>query len=276
MSAMRKTIVTIALMATAIVSNAQELIPCELEVTYSSTYSFKKEARQPQEDMHVLQVGKDGRSRFYSQWSERNDFVMDSLLSAGLDPMAMMQERKRMGVKSGQSYRVFKNIPSAGRLTYADKFMEEMYYEEPMPAIDWKMEEGDTVIAEYSCQKAVGTFRGRTWTAWFSMDIPVSDGPWKLCGLPGLILKASEADGYFSFTCIGISKGDGKSFSPLKTKGMTKASLRKMQELKDMSVNDVRGMIQNTLGLDPGEIRDQNGEIFRQEKTELVFMETAE
>ena len=203
---MRKTIVTIALMATAIVSNAQELIPCELEVTYSSTYSFKKEARQPQEDMHVLQVGKDGRSRFYSQWSERNDFVMDSLLSAGLDPMAMMQERKRMGVKSGQSYRVFKNIPSAGRLTYADKFMEEMYYEEPMPAIDWKMEEGDTVIAEYSCQKAVGTFRGRTWTAWFSMDIPVGDGPWKLCGLPGLILKASEADGYFAFTCIGISR----------------------------------------------------------------------
>ena len=273
---MRKTIVTFALMATAIVSNAQELIPCELEVTYSSTYSFKKEARQPQEDRHVLQVGRDGRSRFYSQWSERNDFVMDSLLSAGLDPMAMMQERKRMGVKSGQSYRVFKNIPSAGRLTYADKFMEEMYYEEPMPAIDWQMTEGDTVIAEYSCQKAVGTFRGRTWTAWFSMDIPVSDGPWKLCGLPGLILKASEADGYFSFTCIGISRGDGKSFSPLKTKGMTRASLRKMQELKDMSVNDVRGMIQNTLGLDPGEIRDQNGEIFRQEKTELVFMETAE
>ena len=273
---MRKTIVTIALMAMATGNKAQELIPCELEVTYSSTYSLKKEAKQPMEDMHVLQVGKDGRSRFFSQWSERNDFVMDSLLNAGLDPVTMVQERRRMGIKNGQSYRVFKNIPSAGRLTYADKFMDEMFYEEPMPEIGWQMAEGDTVIAEYPCQKAVGTFRGRTWTAWFTMDIPVSDGPWKLCGLPGLILKASEADGYFGFTCIGISKGDGKSFSPLKTKGMTKATLRKMQELKDMSVNDVRGMIQSTLGLDPGEIRDQNGEVFRQEKAELVFMETTE
>ena len=104
---MRKTIVTFALMATAIVSNAQELIPCELEVTYSSTYSFKKEARQPQEDMHVLQVGKDGRSRFYSQWSERNDFVMDSLLNAGLDPMVMMQERKSLDLSDrGRPHRV--------------------------------------------------------------------------------------------------------------------------------------------------------------------------
>ena len=49
-----------------------------------------------------------------------------------------------------------------------------------------------------------------------------------------------------------------------------------MRELKDMSVNDVRGMIQNTLGLAPGEIRDQNGEVFRQERSELVFIEKAE
>lgn len=273
---MRKTIVTVALMAMAIGSKAQDLVPCEMEVTYSSTYSFKKEARQPLEDMHVLQVGRDGRSRFHSQWSERSDFVMDSLLNAGLDPMTMVQERKRMGVRSGQSYRVFKNMPSAGKLTYTDKFMDEMYYEEPMPVIDWRMEEGDTVIAEHPCQKAVGTFRGRTWTAWFTMDIPVGDGPWKLCGLPGLILKAGESEGYFDFTCIGIAKGGGRSFELVRTKGMTKATPAKMRELKDMSVNDVRGMIQNTLGLDPGEIRDQNGEVFRQERSELVFIEKAE
>lgn len=273
---MKNLIFTIALMTVVVGMNAQNTIPCEMEIIYSTSYSFKKETKQPLEDLQALLIGKDGKSRFYSQWAERNDFVMDSLLKAGLDPMTMIQERKRMGINGGQTYRVYKNVPTAGKLIYTDNFMDNMYYEESLPAIDWQMEEGDTVIAEYPCQKAVGEFRGRTWTVWFAMDIPVSDGPWKLCGLPGLILQASESEGYFSFTCVGIAKGNGKTFDEVNTKGMTKVTIKKMQELKDMSVNDIRGMIQNTLGLDPGEIRDQNGEIFKQEKTELVFIEKIE
>lgn len=273
---MKKLIFTIALMTVVVGMNAQNTIPCEMEIIYSTSYSFKKETKQPLEDLQALQIGKDGKSCFYSQWAERNDFVMDSLLKAGLDPMTMIQERKRMGINGGQTYRVYKNVPTAGKLIYTDNFMDDMYYEESLPTIDWQMEEGDTVIAEYPCQKAVGEFRGRSWTVWFTMDIPVSDGPWKLCGLPGLILQASESECCFSFTCVGIAKGNGKAFDEVKTKGMTKVTIKKMQELKDMSVNDIRGMIQNTLGLDPGEIRDQNGEIFKQEKTELVFIEKIE
>lgn len=270
---MKKTIIAIALMTLLIGVNAQNTVPCEMEITYSTTYSFKKEAKQPSEDQQVLQVGKDGVSRFYSQWTERSNIVMDSLVKAGLDPMTMIQERKRMNIKGGQTYCLYKNMPSSGKLICTDNFMDEMYYEEPLPDIDWKMEEGDTVVAGYSCQKASGEFRGRTWTVWFTLDIPVSDGPWKLCGLPGLILQASESEGYYSFTCIGIAKGNGRSFEEVNTKGMTKVTLKKMQELKEMSVNDIRGMIQNTLGIDPGEIRDQNGEIFIQEKSEVVFIE---
>ena len=273
---MRQLFFIISLMTITINMDAQDRISCEMEITYSTTYSFKKNSKLPLEDMQILQVGKDGRSRFFSQWSERSNFVMDSLMKSGLNPMSMMQELKRMGAEGGQAYKIFKNMPVEGKMTYIDKLMEEMFYEEDMPKIDWHFMDGDTVIVGYPCQKATGSFRGRLWTAWYTMDIPVNDGPWKLCGLPGLILKASEKDGYFDFTCVGITKGDGKSFDTVNTKGLTKASLKKIQELKDMSVNDIRGMIQNTLGLDPGEIRDQNGEIFRQEKTELVFIEYTE
>lgn len=34
---------------------------------------------------------------------------------------------------------------------------------------------------------ATTQFRGLTYTAWFALDIPINEGPWKFHGLPGLI-----------------------------------------------------------------------------------------
>lgn len=59
---------------------------------------------------------------------------------------------------------------------------------------NWKMMPGKRKIGTYECLKAVTTFRNRTYTAWFTPAIPVSAGPWKLWGLPGLILEATSSD----------------------------------------------------------------------------------
>jgi GLPGLI family protein len=47
-------------------------------------------------------------------------------------------------------------------------------------------------ILGFKCNKAEGTFRGRVYTVWFTNDIPVKFGPWKLQGLPGLILEVKD------------------------------------------------------------------------------------
>ena len=75
--------------------------------------------------------------------------------------------------------------------------------------IEWSItDEADTVMG-YSCTKAIASFRGRIWHVWFTMDIPVGMGPWKLCGLPGLIMKAEDSEHLFIYEAVGISSGSG-------------------------------------------------------------------
>ena len=62
-----------------------------------------------------------------------------------------------------------------------------------MIRINWKVDTLSTKnIGNLSCKRAVGEFRGRTYEVWFSEDIPIHSGPWKLWGLPGLIVEVQD------------------------------------------------------------------------------------
>ena len=52
-------------------------------------------------------------------------------------------------------------------------------YEEEVPALEWEMTGEHSEVASFDCQKAECDFRGRRWEAWFTPEIPVSEGPWK-------------------------------------------------------------------------------------------------
>ncbi|PNW30232.1 GLPGLI family protein [Formosa algae] len=67
------------------------------------------------------------------------------------------------------------------------------YVKEDIPKIVWDITSKTKVIGDFECQMATCTFRGRTYTAWFTMQVPLPYGPWKLQGLPGLILEAYDA-----------------------------------------------------------------------------------
>lgn len=50
--------------------------------------------------------------------------------------------------------------------------------------------------------KAEVTFKGRSWIAWYSPEIPLPYGPYKFSGLPGLIVKITDDKEEYDFELV--------------------------------------------------------------------------
>ena len=95
---------------------------------------------------------------------------------------------------------------NANKLSYYGKVsIDKFMYHEEVPHIDWALSDSTKEICGYLCHQATATFRGRNWIAWYC-DIPKSVGPWKLNGLPGLILAAETEDKEHTFSAISVRK----------------------------------------------------------------------
>jgi GLPGLI family protein len=68
----------------------------------------------------------------------------------------------------------------------------------------WELLPDTATILKRKCMAAKTTFRGREYKVFYTPEIPVSDGPWKLGGLPGLILEAKTTDGYIEWHAIKL------------------------------------------------------------------------
>lgn len=70
----------------------------------------------------------------------------------------------------------------------------------------WVILDETSEIMGYTCQRAICSFKGRDYNAWFTTEIPVNDGPYKFYGLPGLILSIEDTEGEVKFNAIGMEK----------------------------------------------------------------------
>lgn len=83
--------------------------------------------------------------------------------------------------------------------------INQNYYKTQYPLVrDWDIADEEKVFLNHKVQKANLTFGGREWEAWYTEDIPIMDGPYKFCGLPGLILEVRSLDDDYRFTAVGI------------------------------------------------------------------------
>ena len=79
-------------------------------------------------------------------------------------------------------------------------FPHEFEGSEPTPDIAWTLTDDTLTVSGYLCQQATATHRGVEWRVWYTEEIPSSAGPWRLRGLPGLIVRAESEAHTFCLT----------------------------------------------------------------------------
>jgi GLPGLI family protein len=144
---------------------------------------------------------KGNRSLFISE----HKLIRDSLFTA-LKMTDNRKEQKDFSKGEGKKhfeptffeYFIVKNIPEQKTFYYDRVAGKQIYYQEDRP-LKWEISNTNEKQNGYVTQKAVVDFGGRVWTAWFAKDIPVSDGPYKFSGLPGLIVKLEDDKGDYKF-----------------------------------------------------------------------------
>nr|WP_294991356.1 GLPGLI family protein [uncultured Sediminibacterium sp.] len=114
---------------------------------------------------------------------------------------------------------------------------------EPLPILKWTIQPLKKRILKHECQMATTSFKGRFYTAWFATDIPISAGPWKLNGLPGIILAANDDKNEISFTCTKIAVPEKSAPTLVFPKKVTFVSLENLEKTKKALADDPKAKI---------------------------------
>ena len=158
---------------------------------------------ESRESPMMLQIGKQ-----LSKYMDYGRFQQDSTFNYYNVEEMTFQEYMNLARKfvSEPTY-IIKDMVGGGLEFHGHVFMDYYIYEESKPAFGWTLTDDTLTVCGRPCHGATATFRGREWRAWYADEIPLSNGPWKFSGLPGLILKIEDSTREHVFTAVSIRKG---------------------------------------------------------------------
>lgn len=170
------------------------------KVTYSLKYKFHPDQKDAYKDTRIVRIGKhsvkdysDIINHFDSLATDQVRRGAESYSNVSGNPWPLEIIRPIRGEKADLKY----------RLSISAFFV----YPDSVPSLEWNFsdEETDSIIG-YDCRKATVEFAGRSYTAWFTPEIPLPFGPYKFGGLPGLILKLEDAERQYIWEAVGFER----------------------------------------------------------------------
>lgn len=223
----------------------------QIQVTYERRANIENQLKNIKNEEQKKQVSNilakpvsysliynDGSSLYISSPETKKTSDSNQTLKIGEKQIKTIQ----IGKKDGG---IYKNHQTREYLQEANLFGKKFLIKDTLKAIEWIFTEETKKIGEYKVKKATAYLNGETVTAWYSEEIPVSEGPHYYYGLPGLIIEA-ETD-KLSFHAISIvfnkkpipieKPSKGKEVS---LKAFIKLRNEKIEELKSGNGNMLR------------------------------------
>jgi GLPGLI family protein len=201
----KQLILCMLLMAAALGAFAQKTDTARMLIHYKFTWVRDTVNRaHPYTENMVLYFGKNaGAYRSYDGIVYKAQFKKAFAEAAAASPDGRPMIN-RHGVGSPVEYYQY---PNEQKLVIMDQLMVNSYaISGPMPVIHWKTSGDTATFGGLHCQKATCHFKGRDYTVWFCPDLPVHTGPWKLNGLPGVIVDARDTKNEVIFQFDGAEK----------------------------------------------------------------------
>lgn len=173
---------------------------------FTYEYSFKMDSlnkENVEKEIMNLDITKQG-SNFYSALLITRDSLFKAEIEKGKASQSMVFDMRKIK-QAKVNFRVSKDYPNLETVYHTSMSASNVALKE-QHKINWTITPDTKTIEGFKVQKATTTFGGRNWIAWFTNDIQIQDGPYKFCGLPGLILSIGDDKGDHIFNLVGSKK----------------------------------------------------------------------
>jgi GLPGLI family protein len=154
------------------------------------------------EDFYLF-IGED-KSKFIS----RNKWIKDSILSTAAKNFngSHIDMSKRKTPKT-KFYEIILKDYKNKQIKVSDRIAGDVFlYTENIAPYVWEVKKDKKTVNEFKVQKAITNFAGREYEAWFTEEIPITQGPYKFDGLPGLIIQISDTENHYNYQLISFKK----------------------------------------------------------------------
>lgn len=241
------------------ISFAQEF-PVDYTIQYKYTHYSDLNAMEKSNSESLYLFTGENQSLFVN-----HNIAYEEEIEKELDKM-----RRRGGTvsydKAGQirsyfPYQYYKNLDKQEVLVLRSLGLDKVAYLEHRVPLKWTiLEQEAEEFLGYSVQAATTDFAGRSYTAWFTTDIPIPDGPHVFHGLPGLIVDVYDTDKHFRFQLEGVEKPEEETIWKIPEY----KSIENVKEYNRLYANDRKQAEVNTV------------ERIRSGKTEILNNSTGE
>ena len=182
-------------------------------------------------------------------WIGKNSSIFKSDQKAIHDSLTEVSTKKSFANPvNGKVILDFSRIPRAyfipevfktgQKMEIFDKILGVYYKYESDQKINWTIVDETKIISTYKCRKAVGNYRNKNITAWYTEEVPIAEGPYTFKGLPGLVIEAYDDKDYFHFTLVEL-KDLKQLIAPIR--GEISTSYDKFLKKRNDFLNDPSG-----------------------------------